>query len=105
MLRTIVQQNLQTRIYGLLHFYCVLKPTIPTGMRFALRHYHAIPPKWASATTGAIKRAFVGKPADGPGWSDCTQPYHCCFRNARPNSQFGNQKFLGAIETRQSIMA
>ena len=70
MIRTIVQQNLQTGIQFLLHFYYVLKPAIPEGLRFTLRHYHALPLKWAAAATWPINKAAVGKPSGWPGWPD-----------------------------------
>jgi len=70
LLRTIVQQHLQTGIQFLLHFYYVLKPAIPEGVRFALRHYHAIPLKWAAAATWPINRASIGTPESWPGWPD-----------------------------------
>jgi hypothetical protein len=68
--RTIVQQNLQAGIHYLLHFYYAIKPGIPAEIRFALRHYHAVPLKWASAATWPINRACIDKPANWPGWPD-----------------------------------
>jgi hypothetical protein len=73
LLRTIVQQSIHTGIHYLLYFYYVLKPVIPAGIRFAFRHYHAMPLKWTSAATWPINRAYVGKPANWPGWPNGKQ--------------------------------
>ena len=70
LLRKIVQENLQIGIQYLLHFYYVLKPAIPDGLRFALRHCHALPLKWAVAATWPINTAAIGMPQGWPGWPD-----------------------------------
>jgi hypothetical protein len=61
---------LQSCIQVAQYFYYGLKPAIPAGVRFAIRHYHAIPLKWAVADTWPINPAAVGVPANWPGWPD-----------------------------------
>ena len=39
----------------------------------SLRQYHAMPLRWSSAATWPINRAFIGKPADWPGWPEGKQ--------------------------------
>lgn len=73
MFRTLIQQNLQACIQLSQYFYYALKPAIPAGVRFALRHYHAIPLKWAVAATWPINPASVGVPANWPGWPEGKQ--------------------------------
>lgn len=70
MLRAIIQHNLQSCIQLAMYFYYGLKPAIPAGVRFALRHYHAMPLRWAVASTWPINPAAVGVPANWPGWPD-----------------------------------
>src|SRR4051812_15667888 len=72
-LRTIVQPSIHNGIHYLFFFSYVLKPVIPAGIRFAFRHYHAMPLKWTSAATWPINRAYVGKPANWPGWPNGKQ--------------------------------
>ena len=68
MLRTVIQHNLQACTQNLLNFYYAVKPSIPAGIRFALRHYYALPLKWAAAATWPINSASIGVPRDWVGW-------------------------------------
>jgi len=63
-----IQHQLHASIQFLLQFYYVFKPSIPAGIRFALRHYYAIPLKWAVAATWPINLAALGAPRSWPGW-------------------------------------
>ena len=73
MFRTLIQQNLQSIIHFGQYFYYGIKPAIPAGVRFALRHYHAIPLKWAVGATWPINPATAGVPLSWPGWPDGKQ--------------------------------
>jgi hypothetical protein len=70
LLRTIIQHNLQSCVQLALYFYYGLKPAIPAGIRFAIRHYHSIPLRWSVAATWPINPASVGVPANWRGWPD-----------------------------------
>jgi hypothetical protein len=52
----------------LLNFYYLLKPFIPEGTRFLLRHCCALPVKWALAGSWPIRAASSGVPEAWPGW-------------------------------------
>lgn len=54
----------------LLDCYYLLKPLIPEGVRFLLRHWYALPLKWMAAGAWPIRAASAGTPAGWPGWPD-----------------------------------
>lgn len=52
----------------LLGLYYVIKPVIPETFRFLLRHWYALPLKWAAAGAWPIRHESAVKPAGWPGW-------------------------------------
>ena len=53
-----------------LNVYYFLKPVIPEGVRFLLRHAYALPLKWAVAGTWPIRVASARVPSGWRGWPD-----------------------------------
>ena len=52
----------------LLECYYFLKPAIPEGIRFLLRHWYALPLKWLAAGSWPIRAASAITPTGWPGW-------------------------------------
>jgi len=51
-----------------LECYYFLKPAIPEGIRFLLRHWYALPLKWLAAGSWPIRAASAFTPTGWPGW-------------------------------------
>ena len=62
--------HLQFGLRLLLQVYYFLRPAIPQGLRFTLRHLYAAPLKNAVFATWPIHPNSKGVPADWPGWPD-----------------------------------
>jgi len=52
----------------LLACYYFVKPAIPEGIRFLLRHWYALPVKWLAASSWPIRSASARTPQGWPGW-------------------------------------
>ena len=103
MFRTLIQQNLQACIQFAQYFYYGVKPAIPAGLRFALRHYHAIPLKWAVAATWPINPATLGVPANWPGWPDGKQFAFALSHDVEGRKGLDRCRRLAELEMRMSL--
>jgi hypothetical protein len=69
-LLNIVHRPVHVGIQLLLYVYYFLKPAIPRGARFALRHFYAAPLKWMFASSWPIDPMSLAAPSGWPGWPD-----------------------------------
>ena len=86
--------------YLLLDCYYFLKPVIPEGIRFLLRHWYAMPLKWAAAASWPIRPASASVPGGWPGWPDGKSFAFVLTHDVETRKGLGRCRALSDMEAR-----